>query len=162
VKKIVSIALLSLTTVSIPLLFSQAAKADQEIYCHPATGNQVSKNSVDSLHAYADGYREGEQSFRDGVAYKPRTEGGEFARGFEDGYFNRSYNGQTIEQSITQKCDESGSNVVTSPSVIYYYPYVVAPPTIYNYPYPVIDFDFGFGGWHHGWGHHRWGYRGRW
>jgi len=161
VKKIAFIALLSLTTVSISLLSSQAARADKIIYCHPVTDNQVSRNPADRPHTYADGYREGEQSFRDGVAYKPRTGGGEFARGFEDGYFNRPYTGQELEQNITQKChEESGYDTVMPPSVIYNYPYVVAPPIFYNYPF--IDFDFGFGGWHHGWGHHSWGYRGRW
>jgi hypothetical protein len=168
VKKIVSIALLSLATLSTPVLFSQAARADQEVYCHPVTDKQASRNSSSHPHAYADGYQAGEQSFRDGVGYKPRTEGGEFARGFEDGYFNRPYSGLAMAQSVTQKCDESGSNVITPPVV--YYPYVVAPPVIYNYPNPAINFDFlfggwhsGWGGWHHGWGYHRWGgYRGRW
>ncbi|MBV9385868.1 MAG: hypothetical protein JOZ78_05505 [Chroococcidiopsidaceae cyanobacterium CP_BM_ER_R8_30] len=158
-KKIVSIALLSLATISMPLLFSQAARAD-EVYCHPVTDKQVSRNSANYPNAYAAGYQAGEQRFRDGVGYKPQEEGGEFARGFEDGYFNRPYNGPTVDQSITQKCDESGYNGVSPPSVVYY-PYVVSPPVIYNYPNPAFNFDFLFGGWHHGWGYHRWGYR-RW
>ena len=173
-EKIVSAALLSLVTVSTSLLFTQAAKADRVIYCHPVTGNQVSKNSADHPNAYADGYREGEQTARNREAYKPRTAGGEFARGFEDGYFNRSYTGQQAvvpnrsTQYAAQDCDEGGYyTAAPPPAVIYNYPYPVAPFGVYNYPYPSVEFDFGFGGWHHGWGHGGgghggWGHRGRW
>lgn len=158
--KIVSAALLSLVTGSTSLLFPQAAKADRVIYCHPVASNQVSKNSADHPHAYADGYREGEQTARTREAYKPRTAGGEFARGFEDGYFNRPYTGQQvvapnrIEQYTAQDCAQGGYyTAAPSPAVIYNYPYPV-------YPYPSFEFDFGFGGWHHGWGYRGWGYRG--
>ena len=98
-KKVLSAALLSLVTVSTPLLYPQAVKADEVIYCHPVTSDRVSQNSADHPHAYADGYREGEQSARNREAYKPRTAGGEFARGFEDGYFNRPYTGQVVASS---------------------------------------------------------------
>jgi len=128
-KKLVFAALLGLATISISLLSPQAAKADGVIDWNHVTSNQVAENywSADHPHAYADGYRQGEQSFRNREAYKPRTAGGEFARGFEDGYFNRSYTGQEV---------------------------VLPPPTvIYNYPNPAInlDFGFGFGGWRHRW-----------
>lgn len=160
-KKIASIVLLSLTNISF-LVSSQAARADQ-IICHPVNDNQVTRNWANGPQAYADGFREGQQSFRDGVAYKPQTAGGEFARGFEDGYFNRRYSGQSPAQNLTQKCHDGYDTV--SPPVVYY-PYVVAPPVYYNYPlfynYPSINFGFGFGGWHHGWGYHRWGHYGRW
>ena len=164
-KKIVAAALLSLVTGSTSLLFPQAAKADRVIYCHPVTDNRVIKDSADHPHAYADGYREGEQSARNREAYKPRTAGGEFARGFEDGYFNRPYTAQEdvvpnrIVQHTTQDCNEDGYYTVAPPPAVIYNPYLVAPPpaVIYTAPYPLIDFSFGFGRRYYGWGRHgRW------
>ena len=38
------------------------------------------------VSAYQDGYSEGRESYRSAEAYRPRTSGGEFARGFDDGY----------------------------------------------------------------------------
>lgn len=122
----------SLIAGSTSLLFPQAAKADRVVYCHPITENRAIKESaVDQPHAYADGFREGEQSARNRVAYKPRTVGGEFARGFQDGYLNLPYAGQenvvpkTIVQHTTTVCNEDGY-------------YTVAPPTTYIYnPYPI-------------------------
>ena len=120
-KKLVLAALLGLATVSTSLLSPQAVKADEVI------NTSADKNylAADHPHAYADGYRQGEQSARDGKAYKPRTAGGEFAQGFEDGYFNRPYTGQKVV--------------------------VLPPPVIYNYPNPAVRFNFGlgFGRWHY-------------
>jgi hypothetical protein len=45
-------------------------------------------------HAYTDGYREGIAARAKRETYKARTAGGEFARGFEDGYFGRRNTGQ--------------------------------------------------------------------
>ncbi|MBV8882812.1 MAG: hypothetical protein JO235_02250 [Chroococcidiopsidaceae cyanobacterium CP_BM_RX_35] len=166
-KKIVA-ALLSLVAGSTALLCPQAAKADQVVDCHPITENQASRNSADNARAYAYGYREGEQSFRDGVPYKPRTAGGEFARGFEDGYFNRPYASQgdvgsnTFVQSTTQDCNQDRDYSVAPPSTVIYTPYVVAPPAViysapYIYPNPIIDLNFGFGRRYYGWGRYgRW------
>ena len=145
--KVFVAALLSLATVSTSLLAPQAAKADRVIYCNSAPNNQASRNSADHPHAYTDGYQEGEQSFRKGQAYKPRTAGGEFARGFEDGYFNRPYTGQEVVAYNSQECSEGNRyTAVPPPTVVYGYPYVVAPPpvAIYN-PYPVFNFGIGFG-----------------
>jgi hypothetical protein len=44
--------------------------------------------------AYDDGYREGAATARDKKPFEPRSAGGEFARGFEDGYYGRTYAGQ--------------------------------------------------------------------
>ncbi len=128
-KKLVLAALLGLATVSASLLSPQPVKADEVISGDYVNSSQADKNywAADHPHAYADGFRQGEQSARDGKAYRPRTAGGEFARGFEDGYFNRPYTGQKVV--------------------------ILPPPVIYNYPNPAINFGFGFGfgGWHHRW-----------
>ncbi|MBV8882813.1 MAG: hypothetical protein JO235_02255 [Chroococcidiopsidaceae cyanobacterium CP_BM_RX_35] len=133
-KKLVLCAVLGLATVSTCLLSSRAAKADVVINGDYVNSTQAINNSwaADHPDAYAQGYRQGEQSDREGKPYQPRTAGGEFARGFEDGYFNRPYTGQKV--------------VTLTPPVIYNYP-----PVVYNYPNPAINFDFGFGGWHHKW-----------
>lgn len=44
--------------------------------------------------AYVDGYREGVESKAKRETYQRRSAGGEFARGFEDGYFGRKSTGQ--------------------------------------------------------------------
>ena len=175
-KKIVA-TLLSLVTGSTFLLFPRTAKADRVIYCHPVTDNRVLQDSVARQHAYADGFRQGEQSARNREAYKPQAAGGEFARGFEDGYFNRPYAGQEdvvpsrVVQSTTQDCNEDGYYTVAPPPTVIYDPYVVAypPAVIYSAPYysapynyPIIDFNFGFGRRYFGRGYHRWGRYGRW
>lgn len=165
VKKIVVAAIFSLIAASTSLLFPQAAKADRVVYCHPVTDNRVLKESAaDHPYAYANGFREGEQSARNREVYKPRTAGGEFARGFQDGYLNLPYAGQenvvprTIVQHTTTVCNEDGYyTVAPSPAYIY------NPYPIYVSPYPTYGinfgfgrgFHFGFGGGFHGWGHHR-------
>gem|GEM_PF-1135296 len=158
-KKIVVAALFSFIAGSTSLLFPQAAKADPVVSCYPVTENRVLKESAaNHPHAYADGYREGEQSARNREAYQPRTAGGEFARGFEDGYFNRPYTGQenvvpkTIVQRTTQVCHEDAYYPAPPPPAYVYNPYV-----IYGSPYPVFDLDFGFGR-----GFYRGGHYGRW
>ncbi len=97
-KKLVLAALLGLATVSTSLISPQAVKADEVISRNYVAGSQANKDywAADHPHAYADGFRQGEQNARDGKAYRPRTAGGEFARGFEDGYFNRPYTGQKV------------------------------------------------------------------
>ncbi len=154
-KKIVVAALFSFITSSTSLVFPQAAKADRVVSCYPVTENRVLKASAaDHPNAYADGYRKGEQSARDRSPYKPRTAGGEFARGFEDGYFNRPYTGQenvvptTVVQRTAQVCHEDGYYTAAPPPA-----YIYNPPVIYRSPSPVFDLNFGFG---------RGFYRGRW
>jgi hypothetical protein len=146
-KKTVVAALFSLIAGSTSLLFPQAAKADSVVYCHPVTNNKVIQESVaDRSHAYADGYREGEQSARNKQAYQPQTTRGEFARGFHDGYFNLPYNGQEnvvpkiVVQQTTQVCNEDGYYSVAPPPAYVYNPYF-----IYRPPHPTFDINFGLG-----------------
>jgi hypothetical protein len=141
--KIVSAALLSLVTGATSLGYIQPAKAERVVYCTPVTRTSVSKDAADHPHAYADGYREGQQSARRGEDYKPRSTGGEFARGFDDGYYNRRYTGQeyvvpnAVVQSTTQYCDPG-------------YEVVAPPPTVGIYV-PVGPRVFIGGGWRHRW-----------
>ncbi|MDZ7965147.1 MAG: hypothetical protein RM368_09240 [Nostoc sp. DedSLP03] len=162
-KKIVVAAIFSLIAGSTSLLFPQAAKADRVVYCRPVIDNRVLNSAANHPNAYTNGFREGQQSARNREAYKPRTVGGEFARGFQDGYLNLPYAGQenvvprTIVQHTTQICDDDGYTVAPSPVYIY------NPYPIYVSPYPTYGinfgfgrgFHFGFGGGFHGWGHHR-------
>jgi hypothetical protein len=158
-KKVLVAALLTLASVS-PSLSPQAAKADTVIYCNSGADNGVSRNATDHPRAYTDGYQAGEQSFRNGQAYKPQDAEGEFARGFEDGYFNRPYTGQEVIASNGQGCSEANRYTVVAPppTVVYSYPYVVAPPPVFYEPYPFVNFgiNFSFGRGHYGWGYRRW------
>jgi hypothetical protein len=54
----------------------------------------VDEDAAYHPQAYADGYRQGQQSAKKRNNYKPRTAGGEFARGFDDGYYGREFSGQ--------------------------------------------------------------------
>jgi hypothetical protein len=63
-------------------------------YCYPVTQWFVKQDPAYHPQAYADGYRQGRESAKKGKVYKPRTAGGEFARGFEDGYYGRAFTGQ--------------------------------------------------------------------
>jgi hypothetical protein len=57
---------------------------------------EISSSQSDAYHpqAYNDGYRGGIASKARNETYQPRTVGGEFARGWEDGYFGRRNSGQ--------------------------------------------------------------------
>ena len=63
-------------------------------FCYPYTQWLIKQDPADHPQAYADGYRQGRQSAEKGDKYKPRTAGGEFARGFEDGYYRKGFTGQ--------------------------------------------------------------------
>ncbi|ARV57793.1 hypothetical protein BZZ01_03340 [Nostocales cyanobacterium HT-58-2] len=63
-------------------------------YCYPVTNWSVDEDPAYHPQAYADGYRQGQQSAKNGDKYKPRTAGGEFSRGFDDGYYGRAFSGQ--------------------------------------------------------------------
>jgi hypothetical protein len=113
-KRIVTATLLILAATPTYFLFTQPASAgnkDKVTVCHPTQQVRVVKDAADHPAAYRDGYREGEQSARKGDAYKPRTVGGEFSRGFEDGYYGRPFTGQRyevadrLETYTTQQCD---------------------------------------------------------
>jgi ribosome modulation factor len=61
-----------------------------------STRAEIFSAKSDAYHpqAYDDGYREGIASKAKNETYQPRTAGGEFARGVEDGYFGRANTGQ--------------------------------------------------------------------
>ncbi|WP_407657049.1 hypothetical protein [Mastigocoleus testarum] len=81
------------------ILFENEEDKQQEYkikYCHPVTHEIVNEDPAYHPNAYVDGYRQGKRSFRGGKDYKPRTAGGEFGRGFDDGYFGRDFKGQKV------------------------------------------------------------------
>jgi hypothetical protein len=105
---IIKISLLALTATTGFLLNIQPAKAHYPRfydyypfydtypgrYCYPYTRWLVNEDPAYHPHAYSDGYRQGKKSAEKGKKFKPRTAGGEFARGFEDGYYGRQFTGQ--------------------------------------------------------------------
>jgi len=107
----VTTTLLALAIVPVSLVFAPSAFADTTTICYPVTQSRVVQDAADHPNAYADGYREGTQSARQGEPYKVRTVGGEFARGFDDGYYGRSFSGQSVavpnqvEYYTTQRCN---------------------------------------------------------
>jgi hypothetical protein len=109
--RIVAATLLTLTAGSASILFTQPALADTHTVCYPVTQSQVTQDDAAHPGAYRDGYREGRESARNGEAYKPRSAGGEFARGFDDGYYGRRFSGQQyrvpnrVNYYTTQRCN---------------------------------------------------------
>jgi hypothetical protein len=73
-----------------------------------STRDEILSGRSDAYHpqAYDDGYREGINSKAKKETYQPRTAGGEFARGVEDGYFGRPNTGQRYTELPTKdyKC----------------------------------------------------------
>ncbi len=110
-KRLVATTLLGVAALPASLLFTQPATAETYTACYPVTQPNIIRNPADHPDAYTDGYSEGRQSRRNGDVYKPRTAGGEFSRGFEDGYFGRRFSGQKyavrdrIEYNTTQQCN---------------------------------------------------------
>ena len=68
--------------------------AGQIQYCYPVEKSRTLQDPGSHPKAYDDGYREGAATARDKKPFEPRSAGGEFARGFEDGYYGRTYGGQ--------------------------------------------------------------------
>ncbi len=105
-KKIIMASLVALATTTGFILNNQPAQAHRRYYyhpyhrsyplsyCYPITQWFVDEDPAYHPQAYADGYRQGSASAKKGNAYKPRTAGGEFARGFKDGYYGREFAGQ--------------------------------------------------------------------
>ena len=71
-------------------------RTDLDVTCQSERQETESIDRSDAYHAqaYNDGYREGIASKAKRETYQARTAGGEFARGFEDGYFGRANSGQ--------------------------------------------------------------------
>lgn len=76
------------------LLTPSVALADSYQFCYPVKRVRILRDPGNHPNAYDDGYREGAENDREGEAYEPRTAGGEFARGFDDGYYGRPYASQ--------------------------------------------------------------------
>ncbi len=112
-RKIITASLVALATTTGFLLHNQPAQAHPRryyhyplyrrhyplyrqplSYCYPVTNWVVDEDAAYHPQAYADGYRQGQQSAKKRNNYKPRTAGGEFARGFDDGYYGREFSGQ--------------------------------------------------------------------
>lgn len=111
-KKIILISLLTITTTPSLLFFNETAFAREkhrhrshhehreemvETECYPVTEPYVSEDAANHPGAYSDGYRQGTASAQKGELFKPRTAGGEFARGFRDGYYGERFANQEIE-----------------------------------------------------------------
>ncbi|WP_310429271.1 hypothetical protein [Chamaesiphon sp. VAR_48_metabat_135_sub] len=65
--------------------------------------NTVTRTYHDTANhprAYADGYGEGQMNARKGDKYAARSGGGEFSRGFDDGYFGRANTGQNASATV--------------------------------------------------------------
>lgn len=79
--------------------------------CYPETYTDTSQNPGNHPSAYADGYRQGQQNRWAKNSYEPRAAGGEFGRGFDDGYWDRPYDGQryvvpdTVQSYTTMQCE---------------------------------------------------------
>ena len=105
-----NIALGALATIPTSLFFTQPARAGLDgDYCYPVA--HIYQSAADHPGAYKDGYVQGRQSASKRESYKPRTAGGEFAQGFEDGYYGRSFAGQkhfvpdTVQYYASGPCD---------------------------------------------------------
>jgi hypothetical protein len=111
-KKIITASLVALATTGGFLLNNQAVQAHSRGYyhyrpygyypyfgrpinsCYPVTHWLVDEDPAYHPQAYADGYRQGQESAKRGNKYKSRTAGGEFSRGFDDGYYRKKFAGQ--------------------------------------------------------------------
>jgi hypothetical protein len=82
------------TSVSIFLGMPTTVFAGQYQYCYPVTQYRTVRDPAYHPQAYEDGYREGANVARKYEKYEPRTVGGEFARGFDEGYEGRPLAGQ--------------------------------------------------------------------
>lgn len=114
-KPITSIALIALASAPVLLGFAPAAFAEQYNYCYPVEKTRTIRDSASHPNAYDDGYREGAEAAREGDGYEPRSVGGEFARGFDDGYYGRPYTGQ--QNTIPDRTE----TYTTSECRTYYY-----------------------------------------
>jgi hypothetical protein len=101
-KRIITSTLIILTIGNTFILCTEKAQAQQpQTYCRlPFKG----EDSANHVNAYNDGYRQGVESARKGEQYQPRTAGGNFARGFKDGYEGRNLTDSDKLQN-TVKCE---------------------------------------------------------
>jgi hypothetical protein len=108
-KKVITASLVTVATTAGFLLNNRPVQAHYPFYnsypfhriypaapCYPYTEWLVRQDPGDHPQAYSDGYRQGRESAQKNEKYKPRTAGGEFARGFADGYYGKPFTGQRI------------------------------------------------------------------
>jgi hypothetical protein len=110
-KRLVAASIVVLSSAPVYFLFTPPASASEVVtVCKPVTSTNVVRNAAAHPAAYEDGFGEGRQSASRGETYEPRSVGGEFARGFEDGYFGRRFTGQEyavrdrVQTYTTQQC----------------------------------------------------------
>jgi hypothetical protein len=151
-KRRIVTTLITLATGCASMFFAQPARA----VCYPVTYPHAIRNSANHPDAYSDGYREGQQSASKREEYRPRTSGGEFGRGFEDGYYGRSFTGQQsviadrVEGSTFHNCDSSSlrewfrqkpiapSNVYFPQHLPAWTPQSIQAPNPIVSPYPIV------------------------
>lgn len=91
ITKIISVTLITASTI---IVVASAAQAGQYNFCYPVKKSRIIQDPGFHPNAYDDGYREGAETARKKEPYEPRTAGGEFSRGFDDGYYGRTYTTQ--------------------------------------------------------------------
>ncbi len=117
-----------LSSAPVYFLFTPVASASEVVtVCQPVTSTNIVRDAAAHAGAYQDGFGEGRLSASRGEIYKPRSVGGEFARGFEDGYLGRRFTGQEyavrdqVQSYTTQQCqtvqtDNTNVNPRVSPA----------------------------------------------
>jgi hypothetical protein len=146
---ILSIALGALAAIPV-LSFTRPAKAGILFgvdSCYPVA-ERYQNSAADHPGAYRDGYTQGRESARKGESFKPRTAGGEFARGFEDGYFGRAFTGQKVVVPDTVQYYASGDCGDFSLFGGYDYPFYRG-----GYYHPFRG-GYGYHSFHGGYGYH--------
>ncbi len=89
-------------------LFGQTAVAGQIQYCYPVKKERTLQDPGSHPNAYDDGYREGVAEAKQGKPFSTRTAGGEFSRGYEEGYRGQPYSGQ--RNTIPDRIDTYSQN----------------------------------------------------
>ena len=116
-KRLVAASIVVLSSAPVYFLFTPPASASEVVtVCKPVTSTNIVRNGAAHAAAYEDGFGEGRQSASRGETYERRSVGGEFARGFEDGYFGRRFTGQEyvvrdrVQTYTTQQCQSAFTN----------------------------------------------------
>jgi hypothetical protein len=106
-----------LSSAPVYFLLTPVASASEVVtVCKPVTSTNIVRDAAAHVGAYEDGFGEGRLSASRGETYKPRSVGGEFARGFDDGYSGRRFTGQEyavrdrVESYTTQQCQNVQTN----------------------------------------------------
>ncbi len=100
-KRIIASTLIILTIGSTFILYKEKAQAQANCWT-PSKDDDPANHS----EAYSDGYRQGVESAQKREKYRPRVVGGEFARGFKEGYDDSPYNNlnSTVTRTLDSRC----------------------------------------------------------